>query len=90
MDSYALGYKACKEDLNPKIIKLKKIEQRKHKQIKKLKSQLHAMQEVIDAVEKFAKDNDYADCGNPICADCNLIRVYEKYKSKKQGENNGN
>jgi hypothetical protein len=40
-------------------------------------------QKLIDAVDRFYKNNDYRDCKNPKCPHCNLIRVYEEYLKEK-------
>jgi hypothetical protein len=47
--------------------------------VKKLESQIQAMQKVMEAVDRFYKDSIDEDCKNPNCPDCNLKRVYEEY-----------
>ena len=48
--------------------------------VKKLESQIQAIQKVKGAVDRFYKDyNDMKDCGRPECPHCNLIKVYEEY-----------
>jgi hypothetical protein len=43
------------------------------------KSKSQSTQKLIDAVDRFYKNNDYRDCKNPKCPHCNLIRAYEEY-----------
>jgi hypothetical protein len=44
---------------------------------------IKSTQKLIDAVDRFYKDNSYLECRNPKCSHCNLIRVYEEYLEEK-------